>query len=948
MPERRKLIEVALPLEAINIESINEKKNPFLKYHPRNIHQWWARRPLAACRAVLFASIVDDPGSYIEKEDLAKIERKRIFAIIEKLVKWENSNDPAVLNAARLEIARSVARSKGDKISDEVSAEDVLKYIARNAPPVLDPFCGGGSIPLEAQRLGLKACASDLNPVAVLITKALIEIPPKFAGKPPVNPEARKQKSLQKGGWKGTQGLAEDVRYYGEWMRTEAEKKIGHLYPKAMLPSGSEATAIAWLWARTVKCPNPACGATMPLVRSLWLSKKAGKKAWIEPVIDRVARTVRFKVRTGEGEAREGTVQRRGARCIVCDAPVPLDHIRSEGRAGRMNAQLMAIVAEGERGRQYLPPTSEHEQIITRAKPTNVPETDLPERALGFRVQLYGMTKHRDLFTPRQLVALTTFSDLVGEVRERVLQNARSAGLPDDKKGINNGGCGATAYADAVATYLAFAIDKLADFGNTITTWNDKNENIRQLFSKQAIQMTWDYAEANQVTGPMAISGVVKRIMEGLENITTFDGSTVSQLDATTTLPSRSECIICTDPPYYDNIGYADLADFFYTWQRRSLSSVYPDLFSTLLSPKSQELIASSSRFDNSHEKAKEFFEEGLGKSFMLMKDRQDVSYPVTIFYAFKQAEGEEEEQGGDIAVASTGWETILEGLLKSGYRITGTWPIRTERTERSVGLGTNALASSIVLVCRPRTDHAPMATRREFMASLKSELPGALKKLQDENIAPVDLAQASIGPGIAVFSRYSKVVEPDGVAMSIRTALQIINQELDSFLRKEEGEMDSETQFCVLWFEQYGMNQGAFGEANTLAQAKNTSVDGVARSGAINSRGGKVAIKPRSEYLLEWDPVTDTRVTLWECAQHLIKHLQEGGEALAAELVTKLGVGRSEDAKNLAYRLYSVCERKGWSEDAMPYNELVTAWPEIQRKAAGISGTGPQKTLDV
>ena len=948
MPRMRKLIEVALPLEAINIASAREKS--IRHGHPSTLHLWWARRPLATCRAVLFASMVDDPGSYIENEVQAKTERKRLFDIIEKLVVWENSKDPDVLNAARLEIARSVARSKGGRIPDGAKAEDVLNYLAENAPPVLDPFCGGGSIPLEAQRLGLEAHGTDLNPVSVLITKALIEIPPKFADRPPVNPEAQKQKVLQRGSWTGAQGLADDVRYYGHWIREEAEKRIGHLYPKARLADGSETTVIAWLWARTVKCPNPACGATMPMVKSFWLSKRAGKKAWVEPVIDRVARTVRFVVKTGEGEPKQASKVARGAKfkCLVCEELADDEHIKVEGREKRMGSQLMAIVAEGPKGRLYLPPAPEHISIIDEATPTWAPEEELPYEPRAIWCTLYGLTRFRDLFTPRQLVALTTFSDLVDDARLKVIQDARSAGLLEDGKGINDGGTGTIAYADAVAVYLAFSVDRGADYWSSICSWHVTGEKIRNTFSRQAIPMMWDYAETNPFSSATGNwTGAIEWIAKAVSEVPANPNGNVGQLDASSSIGECGGSIISTDPPYYDNIGYSDLSDFFYVWLRRRLAKIYPDIFSTLLTPKTPELIASPYRFDGNMRMAEKHYLAGLGKSFALIRKNSSIDYPVTVYYAYKQTEKDEGEDGSK-SIASTGWETMLEGLMDARFQILGTWPMRTELTNRTIASGTNALASSIVLVCRPRSNEAPMATRREFMTVLKSQLPIALKKLLDENIAPVDLAQASIGPGIAVFSRYSKVVESDGTAMSVRTALQIVNQELDSFLRKEEGDMDSETQFCVQWFEQHGTNQGAFGEANTLAQAKNTSVDGIARSGAINSRGGKVAIKPRSEYPQDWDPVSDIRVSLWECAQHLIKRYQEGGEALAAELATKLGVGRSEDAKNLAYRLYSVCERKGWAEDARPYNELVTAWPEIQRKAAGITGAGPQKILDV
>ncbi|MDQ3360103.1 MAG: DUF1156 domain-containing protein, partial [Actinomycetota bacterium] len=453
MTYRKKLIEVALPLDAINRESAREKS--IRHGHPSTLHLWWARRPLAACRAVLFASLVDDPSNDLP-EDEAKVERDRLFGILEELVQWKNSNDENILGRARKEILRSTGG---------------------NPPPVLDPFCGGGSIPLEAQRLGLEAHGSDLNPVAVLITKALIEIPPKFAGKPPVNPESR-AKIGNEGNWRGAKALAEDVRYYGKWMRDEAQKRIGHLYPKG--PNGE--TVIAWLWARIVKCPNPACGASMPLVRSFELSKRQSKKAWVDPVVDREKRDVRFEVRTGDGRPQDGTVNRRGATCIVCETAVPFTYIRAEGRAGRMNQKLMAIVAESQRGRDYLEPTDEHVAIAEKAEPHGAPETDLPERALGFRVQQYGMTRHRDLFTPRQLVALTTFSDLVNEARERAHEDAVGFGLPDNGESLNDGGEGAQAYADAIATYLAFAVDKMSLTNSSMCTWQTEPTRLTQTY----------------------------------------------------------------------------------------------------------------------------------------------------------------------------------------------------------------------------------------------------------------------------------------------------------------------------------------------------------------------------------------------------------------------------------------------------------------------------------
>jgi putative DNA methylase len=897
---RRKLIEVALPLEAINRESAREKS--IRHGHPSTLHLWWARRPLAACRAVLFASIVDDPSSrpdLFPTEAEQEAERQRLFRLIEELVKWESTTNETVLEAARAEIRKATDG---------------------NPPPVLDPFCGGGSIPLEAQRLGLEAHASDLNPVAVLITKALIEIPPRFAGRPPVNPEARER--LGHGGsWQGAQGLAEDVRYYGRWMRERALERIGHLYPKATLPDGREATVIAWLWARTVTCPNPACGARMPLVRSFALSTKKGKEWHVQPVVE--GTEVRFEVRQGK-DAPDGTVGRRGARCVVCESTVPLGHIRSEGQAGRMDARLMAIVAEGERGRVYLPPSQEHEATARSAEPQDVPDTDLPAQALGFRVQGYGMRKHRDLFTPRQLVALTTVSDLVGEARERVLADG-----------------GDEAYADAIATYLAFGVDRSADRGSTICSWDAGYVKVRNTFARQAIPMTWDFAEGNPFSGSTGnFDGALEWVAEVVEAAPAAVCAVAHQLDAAAAIDSVAEPMLATDPPYYDNIGYADLADFFYVWLRRSLGRVYPELFSTLLTPKAQELVADSHRFSGDRTQAERFFQDGLGRSFERMRGVHDSDYPLTLFYAFKQAEDDL-----DGATASTGWETMLAGLVRAGFSITGTWPMRSELGNRMRNLDSNALASSIVLVCRPRPAEAPIATRRDFIAALKAELPEALRNLQHGNIAPVDLAQAAIGPGMAVFSRYAKVVEADGQAMSVRSALGLINQALDEILAEQEGDFDPDTRFAVAWFEQRGAEEGPFGEADVLARAKNTSVEGMERAGILVSRAGKVRLVRRDELDPAWDPATDRRLTVWEVAQHLIRRLDEQGEAGAAELLRRVG-GLGEAARELAYRLYAICERKGWAQEALGYNALVASWPEIARLAGASSAAPVQEAM--
>jgi putative DNA methylase len=902
--EKRKLIEVALPLEAINRESAREKS--IRHGHPSTLHLWWARRPLAACRAILFASYVDDPSAHPEEfptEDAQQAERERLFRIIEDLVRWENTTNEEVLKAAREEIRKSC----GD-----------------DPPPVYDPFCGGGSIPLEAQRLGLTAYASDLNPVAVLITKALIEIPPRFAGRPPVHPDDGRLAGT--GSWTGARGLAEDVRYYGRWMRDEAERRIGHLYPKVALPpehSGGEATVIAWIWARTVRSPNPAWDGPMPLVRSFALSTKKGKETWVQPIVDRERREIRFEIRTGPG-CPEGTVGRNGAVCLATGAPVPLAYIREEAKAGRMGAQLMAIVAEGKRGRIYLPPTEDHERIARSAvPPDDVPETELPEQALGFRVQGYGMTRHRDLFTDRQLVALTTFSDLVGEARAKVLADSR-----DD------------AYADAVATYLAFGLSKLADRHSTLTNWYVSRESTSSTFARQALPMMWDYAETNPLLdGTGTYKNAADWTAEALEFVEPGSGGAALQLDATTVEPER-RVVYATDPPYYDNIGYADLSDFFYVWLRRSLKVIHPELFSTLLVPKTQELVATPYRFGGDKRKAEEHFESGIGLAFERMRESQAADFPMSVIYAFKQAE--EAEATG---VASTGWETMLAGLLAAGLSVHGTWPLRSEAGNRMLARGTNALASSIALVCRPRPATAALATRKDLLAELKAELPDALRHLQQGSIAPVDLAQAAIGPGMAVFSRYSKVVEADGSAMSVRTALGLINQVLDETLAEQEADFDGDTRWAVAWFEQHGMNPGPFGVAETLSKAKNTAINALVTAGILESKAGKVRLLDRAELPQEWDPAADARLTMWELSQHLIRALEDGGEVAAADLLRRVG-GLGETARELAYRLYVICERKRWAKEALAYNALVVAWPEIARLASSATPAPAQQEM--
>ncbi len=1420
---RKKLIEVALPLDAINTASAREKS--IRHGHPSTLHLWWARRPLATARAVIFAQMVDDPSAspdlFPTEADQEK-ERERLFGILKELVLWKNTANEKLLERARAEIRKSWRRSCVDNAGHPRAGE---LFDPDKLPAFHDPFAGGGALPLEAQRLGLEAHASDLNPVAVLINKAMIEIPPKFAGRPPVNPEARakylrtRESDLNKpllgarasrphkawhsrgylphldqpeiiqsvtfrladsipadvvvgwknelaltgkeaasdprcaelrdrieryagqghgacwlrdgrvadqvenallhfdgvryrllawvimpnhvhalietmsgfplegvihswksftakkinrilgrsgqvweqdyfdryirdekhlatvldyieqnpvkaglvdsahewrwssatrhadetklegvrkrradetehrgvgkehadktsalpGLWTGAQGLAEDVRYYGKWMRDEAEKRIGHLYPKIEVTAemakerpdlkhyvDRKLTVIAWLWARTVKSPNPAfADVEVPLASTFMLSTKKGKEAYVEPVIE--GRGYRFTVKVGlppDAGVKRGTKSGGSGSsflCLMSGVPMPFEYLRSEAKAGRMGARFMAVVAEGDRGRVYLTPTEEHEAIAQSAMPSDVPETDLPARALGFRVQEYGMTKWRDLFTPRQLVALTTFSNLVAEAMERVKRdylgsrasrprreqdaldpgvsgsrpgrgqdaldprtstsgvapssryhrtrlphfeagevpqhvcfrladslpqhllqqweqelgrlpgaehqkrrrieealdqghgacwlrrpeiaalvrdalryfegdlyrlhgwvvmpnhvhvlvtplgdhslsgivhswksdtanqankvlersgefwyedyfdrfmrdedhfattldyirwNPVKAGLctepedwewtsyntwnsprerghpalngddetpgqPDDETPLRDGGAGATAYAEVAGVYLALSLNKVGDRSSTICGWDNTRDSIRNTFGRQAIPMVWDFAESN--TFSRSTGSLLNAIDQTARTMALLPyGATglSSQADAQSQRLS-AESIVSTDPPYYDNVGYADLSDFFYVWLRRTVRSIYPDLFATLAVPKAEELVATPYRH-GSKEKAETFFLDGMEQAMRRLVEQAHPGFPVSIYYAFKQSETK-----GDSGISSTGWETFLDAVIRAGFAVTGTWPMRTELSNRMVGLGTNVLASSIVLVCRKRPADAPLATRREFVAALRDELPVALAYLQSGNIAPVDLAQAAIGPGMAIYTRYARVLDAEGKPVSVREALALINQTLDEVLAEQEGEFDADSRWALAWFEQQGFGEGEYGVAETLSKAKNTSIAGIVDGGILASRGGKVRLLRPDELASDWNPTTDARLTVWEAVHHLVHALESGGESAAATLVRQLG-GVAETARELAYRLYTVCERKNRADEARAYNGLVQSWPEI------------------
>ena len=947
----KKLIEVALPLNAINIEAARRKRKAPAGY-PTTIHKWWAQRPVAAARAVIFGQLVNDPSWKWELEHPDQIppnnlkaswaaSRKRLFGIIEELVKWENTTNEEVLERARAEIRKSW-RETCDLNKNHPKVSEL--FDPDRLPALCDPFAGGGSIPMEAQRLGLDAYASDLNPVAVLINKALIEVPPRFAGSAPVNPEARANRDLLEHGWRGTQGLAEDVRFYGRWIREEAQKRLCHLYPPIEITAGmarqrpdlkslvgQKRTVIAWLWARTVKSPNPAFRhVDVPLVSTFILSSKEDKQAFVQPVIE--GDHFRFDVKTGRApvEAKRGTTagKRAAFRCLMSGVPIDYGYIRSEAKAGRMNQKLMAVVVEGQRGRLYLPPTAEMEAICAQAEPAWKPHCDIPQKHRNFQPPVYGVNDFGELFTNRQIVALTTFGELIHASKEKILQDARSSGMQDDGKGLELRGRGARAYAEAIALYLAFAVDRVADYGSSFATWRPKDNAMRSTLASQAIPMAWDFAEgsplASSSSGFFESVSVVARAIEFLAPITNGHASQ----SAAQTQALCIHRIISTDPPYYDNISYADLSDFFYIWLRHALRDIFPSLFATMAVPKAEELIAAPQRHGG-NENAEAFFLSGMTRAMHGLAMQAHPGAPLTIYYAYKQSETET-----DARTSSTGWETFLEAVNRAGLAVTGTWPMRTEGDNRQIGHGANALASSIVLVCRPRTANADSISRRAFVRELNQLLPEALDEMtkgagDDRSpVAPVDLSQAIIGPGMAVFSKYSAVLEADGTPMSVRTALQLINRFL------AEDDFDHDTQFCLSWFGQYGWKDGKFGEADTLARAKGTSVDGVKQAGVLYATGGVVRLFRWAEYPTNWDPRADARLPVWEVLHQLIRLFKTEGESGAGGMLAAVQ-SKAEATRQLAYRLYTLCERAGWAEDARAYNEIVTSWNAIEGAAA-------------
>ncbi len=922
----KKLIEVALPLPEINDASSYDKM-PGIGPHPKGIHHWWARLPLPSARAVLFASVVtdplDDPAWAGKSEAEQDAERERLFDIIRRLMGKKLHEQAGVYAEAHAEM---------------------LKHCGGKLPPVLDPFAGGGSIPLEAARLGCEAHAADLNPVAVILNKCNLEIAPRWANCPPVNAEDRRRIGGAQS-WTGTHGLAADVRYYSKLILQRALDKWGHLYPQVRLPKehgGVEANVIAWLWARTVKCPNPACGAQMPMVRSFWLARKKPSFIYAHPVLDQAAKTVRFEIKDS-GEPEKETTSGKGARCLFCGNFVGKPELRRMAMENGVSSTPLAVVAEGSRGRIYLPSDA---AVIPHIERPDVSAIDQPmtNDRRWFSPPLYGLPNFSDLFTDRQLTVLVSISDTIRAIRAEVTEDAKKAGLNKSD---------AQEYGKAVTTFLGLALDRTTDFSNALARWSPTNQKVMNLFGRQAIPMVWDYAETNTLADCVGAWKTCSEYVADCLEVLGAGNATIGyavQSDAAAEENIGKKLLVSTDPPYYDNIGYAALSDFFYVWLRRTIGDLYKPLCDTVLVPKMPELTASPERFDGDRQKAKEHFESGFRRAFAGLLQRLDPRFPLTVYYAFKQ-EDEEETTGDDVEAVgalnlTTGWETLLEALISSGFTITATWPVRASQTWRMVSMGTNALASYIVLACRPRPADAARVGRNTLVAELKRELPPALRHLQQGNVAPVDFAQAAIGPGMAVFSRYAAVLESSGQPMSVRTVLALINGMKDELLGESVEELDKDTRWAVLWFEEQGFEWGEAGKANLLANAQATAVNGLVSAGILEVRGNQVRLLRPEQLPADWDPLQDDRPTVWEMTHHLLRvyYYEKKGDEATAVLMRKLGA-KADVARDLAYKLFTVCEKQKRSIEAQSYNALVLGWPDLVRLVQSRPQTrGPQQ----
>ena len=946
----RKLIEVALPLEAVNAAGRAEKAVP-KKGHPATMHLWWSRKPLGVARAALFASLVDDPSARPDlypSEAAQRAERRRLISLVEELSRWERSDDTALLAEAQ----RCIAASAGG-----------------DPPRVLDPFCGGGAIPTEAMRLGLDTLAIDLNPVAALVSEATLSIAQRFSGRPPVS-------SGEHGRGDSLQGIAADIAHYGRAVEAECRRHLAGAFavPESPLLAGGSTVAVSYLWARTITCANPGCRRGTPLLSTWWLSKKHTNPWHARPVIE----ADRFDFAVAPGPPAVDLVDLkvgRGAnfRCLFCSTVNDADTVRRCGQQAGLGLRLVAVQALAEpqrprRGRIWLAPDAASEQAGLAACSTGF--GDDVEAALRRRlptgsgnVTSFGLRTFGDLLSPRQRRTMATFAEAIIGISAVVHRDAIAAGMPEGGPGVAQGGSGARAYAEAITTYLALALSRMANRTTMMTTHNRANGSVEQSFIRQAYGFYGEFPEANPFSGRTGSwAGGLDYVVRAVEALpaprggrhggtaaATSSGDPSSAQDTVSPRVGRSEVrcasmltaldgaagVVCTDPPYYDMFDYAALSNLFLVWLRATLGDVWPATLGPLLAPTDEQITSNAARFDGDREAAHAHFETLLRRAFERIREVHDSRYPLTIYYGYQQSESK--PRPGGTGAPGTAWEALLESLIGAGLRITATWPLRTERPE-GVKKGTKSLASSVLLVCRPVAGDEPdrpVVTVRELRRALRAELPAAARLLQQGNIAPLDLVQAAIGPGMGVYTRYERVLQVDGSHFGVREALMLINEVLDEILVGADSALDADTRWALTWFDEYGFGEGPFGRAEELSKARNTSVAGLVTAGIVITAGDKVRLRGRHEMDSGWDPATDRRPTTWEATQHLLRTLLDDGEPAAATLLGRLDAEGADAARDLAYRLYRVCTRRNRAAEATAYNSLVTSWPELTHLAA-------------
>ncbi|MDR1013036.1 MAG: DUF1156 domain-containing protein [Lactobacillales bacterium] len=934
---KKKLIEVGLPLEAINLACAREKS--IHHNHPSSLHLWWARRPLAAARAVIFASLIDDPSSHPEifpLEEQQNAERDRLFDIIKSLVKYENIHNITLLNSAITEISNS---------------------LNGHFPKLLDPFCGGGSIPLEGKKLGLEVFASDLNPVSVIINFAMLDFPHRFANAIPVNPDYSSPTINQKFVTSSKplpvkNALSLDLEFYANSIYDKLHNEIGHLYPPLNPETlefsnrrDSTTNIIAWIWFRAVKCPNPVCNCQTPLAHSFNLCTVAGKEKHLVPIISDT--TISFKI--AKGKTDNYTVNKHGAKCIKCNAIIPLKYIQEEGVAGKLTELPGAIVADISKTKEYYIFDDLHFNASLVPRPEHVPETLIPNTNHKICTKIYGFSKFSDHFTNRQLTLLSAFSTLISDIGKQIQYDAEIKWNNYDDTDITEGGTGSKAYSQAIQIYLSLILDKTADYNSSFSTWNAPRQGMRNIFGRQSLPMVWDFAEVNPFSNQTgSIKNMIQWVVKTLE---TLDRSPISVKPTINLRDAKQDSglrnmLISTDPPYYDNIIYSDISDFFYVWLRLTLHDIIPNLFQTVLTPKRDEIVANKFRHDNNPVKAKLFFEKSLYEAFVNLYNCSSDEYPVTIYYAFKQREFKEINHSESnistrkIETTSSGWETMLSALIKAGFSITGTWPIKTEFVGRNVGNNTNSLSTSIVLVCRKRPQAENKISTRDFIKELSREISVPLKYLQNCKLSPVDLAQAAIGPGMAIFTKYSKIIESDNSELTVRKALSEINNALDRFLSESTVGLDLESSFCIELYSQYSYNSVLAGEADILLKAKNVTLQSLLNLKVIKSKDGKISLNERDEL----DVTSPQHMhCIWLNTQLLVKLFIKGGIDDSANFLNVIPPNLREKSLSVAYKLFSISENHKWIHEAKAYNSFVTDWDQIKNRAIELESIRPK-----